>query len=1425
MSKKFTKTLAFVMALLMVITILPAEYLIGNAFDSTKNALSFVDTGDSEVKISGKTATIEAQTYQKTYELKYQLHYAIDYSAKESYAPGEMVYMLPALAFYNNGATAGYILPKDIEMNNTGSEIWESETTTVDGKKVVLIKNKIELTPEVVTDGFMQFAATINPRTQMVGATLYAIQVRASEDGGANWNDVDSLTWNCNLYADAFHIGGEIKDVEVENASELGADADDYYWAKYEINVTSTDEDWHSVQATDFKFTFVPTAGAEIYSINGNKNPAMDGNNAVVDFNFQDWSYTSNVGSKDFVVIMKYPKATFDGSTVQNICKLDTKLNGATEFSASADCELRNTLNDYKVHYDGDLFAVMTDRNPGYEISWNSLARKEASPFSFYMSAISRYNGEYNVTIENDHLEILDNNGNFRRLDPSEYAINRVIINDLSHFKNAVGEQYTSLSFAVLDKDMETIKTGEVGNAPQTIALPADSHYVAVAFYGLDKSLYIDSTAIQTVGVINVKDANAVMKEGELRNLVGLLVMNDEGVMNTVDASNYDGEDGARLAQADMDEYGYYVQRDYATQVVTYKASQINVATKFNPAKSVYNETSKKQESTMDIEAFFAAPGEVSSFSLYTVLPEGMNAGNDVAFSAESALHLADGSEISASDAPTFLKNYADVTLKEDYKGTGRDYVAIDFNFPKGKEVCYDATMTNGFTSGKITASIPVVVDNSDATYTAVAGMIFNDEHHETITTTKDDGSAKLVNNDSLVWTDINNNGNVDEIVDYATATLTAVFVEAGNKPVDPAPSVKIEKTADKEVYKVGETIVYTLKVTNNGNVALHNVVVTDSLDGTFDAHEKATIDGNKATIAEMKANETITLTYRVEVPADSKDGDKVHNVANVTTDEKVTDEDDVDVTIEVPEEPPVDVPSVKIDKTADKATYNVGETIVYTIKVTNNGNVVLHNVVVTDSMEGTFDAHEKATINGNKATIAELAVGETVSLTYRVKVSESAKNNDKLVNKVNVVTDEKVTDNDDVTVTVVIPNPNKPSIKIEKTADKQVYKVKDTVTYTIKVTNTGNVKLTNVKVTESMDGEFDVKNASVLTVNGRVVNLGSLAPNESKTFTFKYIVPANAKNNDVIKNTVTVTTDENVTDKDDVDVKVEVPATIVEKPSIDIVKTVEKTSYNPGDTAVYTIKVKNNGNVDLKNVKVVETLSGTWKNLSKNVEVKDSMNVVIKELKVGQSETMKFEFKVSDTAKHGSTIKNIVKATEETHKVSDEDDVTITIVDKFNPEIKITKVADRKSVKAGETINYTITVKNTGNVNLKNVNVVDSLTDGKFETLDGATKVNDYTLIIPELKSGESKTFTFSYKVPDKSTAKEISNTATAIETNYNLRVEDKAVVPMAKTVAQTITNIVQTGDNAPLMVMFGLALISLMGMSILAFTGKKRK
>ena len=62
------------------------------------------------------------------------------------------------------------------------------------------------------------------------------------------------------------------------------------------------------------------------------------------------------------------------------------------------------------------------------------------------------------------------------------------------------------------------------------------------------------------------------------------------------------------------------------------------------------------------------------------------------------------------------------------------------------------------------------------------------------------------------------------------------------------------------------------------------------------------------------------------------------------------------------------------------KPEYNVGDTINYTIKVTNTGNLTLNNLVVTDQMQGAavnavISDQAGVTVDGNKATIATVLI------------------------------------------------------------------------------------------------------------------------------------------------------------------------------------------------------------------------------------------------------------------------------------------------------------------------------------------------------------------------------------------------------------------------------------------------------------------
>ncbi|MBQ9951413.1 MAG: DUF11 domain-containing protein, partial [Clostridia bacterium] len=198
-------------------------------------------------------------------------------------------------------------------------------------------------------------------------------------------------------------------------------------------------------------------------------------------------------------------------------------------------------------------------------------------------------------------------------------------------------------------------------------------------------------------------------------------------------------------------------------------------------------------------------------------------------------------------------------------------------------------------------------------------------------------------------------------------------------------PSLAVDKTttstpANGETYALGETISYKIVVTNDGNLTITDVVVTDELTG------------DEWTVESLIPGETAEFTAEYVVTEADILAGKVVNVATANGNNPSDDPTD-------PGEDPVEDPTddIKVDmivtkeSDADENT-GLGDTITYTITVTNAGNVSFTNVVVDDKLEGAVIVPaEGFTIdeNGN-AVFAQIAVGETVELTATYVVTEA---------------------------------------------------------------------------------------------------------------------------------------------------------------------------------------------------------------------------------------------------------------------------------------------------------------------------------------------------------------------------------------------------------------------------------------------------
>ncbi|MBO0819400.1 MAG: hypothetical protein J2P26_00965, partial [Nocardiopsaceae bacterium] len=194
--------------------------------------------------------------------------------------------------------------------------------------------------------------------------------------------------------------------------------------------------------------------------------------------------------------------------------------------------------------------------------------------------------------------------------------------------------------------------------------------------------------------------------------------------------------------------------------------------------------------------------------------------------------------------------------------------------------------------------------------------------------TTEEDVAAGHIHN---VVTVTGRDPDGTDVDDEDDATVTDVH----------GPHIQLEKVAFPTQYAVpGEVITYTYRVANTGNVALHDVALHDSRLGAVSCPHTVLEPGQ-----EMECTGHHTVTQ-----ADIEAG-HIRNLGTVRgrspRDEEVSDDDDATVTAR-------HGPGLQIDKVASPARFSApGQTIRYTYRVANIGNVILHGIEVADDRIG----------------------------------------------------------------------------------------------------------------------------------------------------------------------------------------------------------------------------------------------------------------------------------------------------------------------------------------------------------------------------------------------------------------------------------------------------------------------------------------
>ncbi len=462
------------------------------------------------------------------------------------------------------------------------------------------------------------------------------------------------------------------------------------------------------------------------------------------------------------------------------------------------------------------------------------------------------------------------------------------------------------------------------------------------------------------------------------------------------------------------------------------------------------------------------------------------------------------------------------------------------------------AGVTIGSISAPCAAGFPCAIGNLAAGASQIV----------TIQVTVDSGTTGVLNNTATV------SGNeTDPDPGNNTATEpTTVITET---------DLQVTKSDSPDPVVAGETLTWTVTVTNNGpsdatGVVLDDVIPTGVTVNTISA---PCAGGFPCSIGNLAAGASQVVIIQVTV--NSSTTGVLNNTATVSGNE--TDPDPGNNTTT---EPTTVITSadLQVTKTDNPDPVFAGDPLTWTVTVTNNGSSDATGVVLDDTLppEVTVVAISAPCAGGFPCTIGDLAAGASVVVTIDVTVDPAATGT--ITNTATVSgneTDPDPSNNTDTEPTAVNPEAD---LEIVKTASPDPVAAGEALTWTLTVTNNGPSDATGVVVDDVLPPEVTVTAISAPCAGGFPCTIGDLAVGASVVITIDVVVDITAQN--PISNTATVSGNELDPDPGNNTSTVVTPVDYVE---IEIEKTVSDPpngNWQPGDLVVWTITIGNSGTI-----------------------------------------------------------------------------------------------------------------------------------------------------------------------------------------------------------------------------------------------------
>ena len=618
-----------------------------------------------------------------------------------------------------------------------------------------------------------------------------------------------------------------------------------------------------------------------------------------------------------------------------------------------------------------------------------------------------------------------------------------------------------------------------------------------------------------------------------------------------------------------------------------------------------------------------------------------------------------------------------------------------------------------------------------------------------------------------------------------------------------PQADVGVQKTGPDSAAPDTD-VSYSITVNNSGPNDADSVSLTDTLPGTMtfvsitqNSGPTFTCTGGSTTtcsILSLPAGATATFTLTGHIPPATASGTVFTNVAQVTTTTSDPDPDNNSSQTVLT----VVTSDLAVTKTGP-ATAFAGNTISWTITVTNNGPDTQIGAMLDDALPGGTTFFSLVQNTGPAAACSTPGVGNAGSVNCSFpNLGSGVSAQFTLTATINPAFAGTLSNTATVSGTNADPNTNNNSATavttVTASADLSVVKTGPAtadagtnITYTIVVTNNGPSNAANVSLTDAVPGNTTFVSESQTTgptfscVNppsggtGTVTcTIASLAPT-SATFSITVHVNPNAIGA-AMGNTANVAA--STTDPNPGNNTSSVVTTGTGSADVSIVKTAAAAAA-AGTNLTYNINVTNNGPSDASGVTMSDTLPPNTTFVSESQLTgpaftcttpapggTGTVSCSIATLTAGTSATFSIVVQIAAAAPVGPSSNTATVATSTTDpNPANNSSTAVTAISLATADLSITKTPDPGPYGTGQFLTYTMVATNGGPNTATNVTVTDVFPPGTTfvaATPGGACSVTTTTLTctFATLASGASVTVTMRVTLP--STPGPVTNTAT---------------------------------------------------------------